>query len=163
MGSRSGLVGIPSHVAYASSKAAILNFTRTVAMHCAKMEYTIRCNVIVPAAILTEMWDSEFGQDQERSRRIEEYTKTIPLKRMGKANEVAKLAVFLASDDSLFITGSQYNIDGGIMAGSGSYESNKNTAKNRFFGLPITADKAENETPCVNSVYSPINAGISRL
>lgn len=163
MGSRSGLVGIPSHVAYASSKAAILNLTRTIAMHCAKMEYTIRCNVIVPAAILTEMWDSEFGQDEERSRRIEEYTNTIPLKRMGKASEVAKLAVFLASDDSLFITGSQYNIDGGIMAGSGSYGSNKNSAQNRFFGLPITADKAEDETPCANPAHSPNSAGISRL
>ncbi|KTD63149.1 acetyoacetyl CoA reductase [Legionella santicrucis] len=136
MGSRSGLVGIPSNAAYASSKAAILNFTRTVAMHCAKNDYPIRCNVIVPAAILTEMWDSEFGQDEERTQRIEEYTNTIPLKRMGQTNEVANLAVFLASDDSLFITGSQYNIDGGIMASNGSYGSNKNSSTHRFFGLP---------------------------
>lgn len=143
MGSRSGLVGIPSNAAYASSKAAILNLTRTVAMHCAKNNYPIRCNVIVPAAILTEMWDSEFGQDEERAQRIEEYTNTIPLKRMGQANEVANLAVFLASDDSLFITGSQYNIDGGIMAGNGSYGSNKNTSTNRFFGLPKTKQIVE--------------------
>ncbi|KTC93946.1 SDR family NAD(P)-dependent oxidoreductase [Legionella cincinnatiensis] len=136
MGSRSGLVGIPSNAAYASSKAAILNLTRTVAMHCAQKDYPIRCNVIVPAAILTEMWNSEFGQDEERTQRIEAYTNTIPLKRMGQASEVANLAVFLASDDSLFITGSQYNIDGGIMAGNGSYGSNKNSSMHRFFGLP---------------------------
>ncbi|VEB35946.1 acetyoacetyl CoA reductase [Legionella sainthelensi] len=135
MGSRSGLVGIPSNAAYASSKAAILNLTRTVAMHCAKTGYPIRCNVIVPAAILTEMWDSEFGLDAERAQRMEEYTNTIPLKRMGQAREVANLAVFLASDDSLFITGSQYNIDGGIMAGNGSYGSQRNSSTSRFFGL----------------------------
>jgi NAD(P)-dependent dehydrogenase (short-subunit alcohol dehydrogenase family) len=94
MGSRSGLVGIPSNAAYASSKAAILNLTRTVAIHCAKNQYPIRSNVIVPAAILIEMWDSEFGQDEERSRRIEEYTNTIPLKRMGQASEKRSLLFF---------------------------------------------------------------------
>lgn len=146
IGSRSGLVGIPSNVAYASSKAAILNLTRTVAMHCAKQNYSIRCNVIVPAAILTEMWDPEFGQDERRAQRIEEYTNSIPLKRMGHASEVASLAVFLASDDSLFITGSQYNIDGGIMAGTGSYGSNKDVSMHRFFGLQIT-EKTEEKTP----------------
>ncbi|WP_078061509.1 SDR family NAD(P)-dependent oxidoreductase [Legionella saoudiensis] len=146
MGSRSGLVGIPSNAAYASSKAAILNLTRTVAIHCAKNGYPIRCNVIVPAAILTEMWDSEFGLDEGREQRIQEYANTIPLKRMGQAKEVANLAVFLASDDSAFITGSQYNIDGGIMAGTGSYGTIKNMTTPRFFGLPVP-DKIEEKTP----------------
>ncbi|STX28877.1 acetyoacetyl CoA reductase [Legionella beliardensis] len=155
MGSRSGLVGIPSNAAYASSKAAILNLTRTVAMHCAKQNYHIRCNTIVPAAILTEMWDPEFGQGEERSRRIEEYSNTIPLKRMGQVSEVASLAVFLASDDSLFITGSQYNIDGGIMAGTGSYGTNKNTARYQFFGLQ-TQDKKEDKTPLLELSSIPI-------
>lgn len=123
MGSRSGLVGTPTNAAYASAKAAVLNFTRTVAIHCANKGLPIRCNVIVPAAILTNMWDVEFGNDHDRNRRIEEYASTIPLRRMGQAQEVAKLALFLASDDSLFITGSQYNIDGGILAGLGAYES----------------------------------------
>lgn len=148
MGSRSGLVGIPSNAAYASSKAAILNVTKTVAMHCAKEGYTIRCNAIVPAAILTDMWDAEFGHDEGRVQRIAEYTNSIPLKRMGQANEVASLAVFLASDDSLFITGSQYNIDGGIMAGTGSYGTN------RFFGLPIT-NKGEEKTPTSQPASPP--------
>lgn len=128
MGSSSGLVGIPFNVAYASSKAAILNLTRTVALHCAKNGYPIRCNVIVPAAILTEMGDAEFGLDDGCGQRIEECTNTIPLKRMGQVN----LVVFLASDDSLFITGSQYNIDGGIMAGTGSYGTIKNASTPQF-------------------------------
>jgi 3(or 17)beta-hydroxysteroid dehydrogenase len=137
MSSRSGLVGIPSNAAYSSSKAAILNFTRTVAIYCAKNDYPIRCNTILPAAILTDIWDAEFGHDELRTQRIEEYARTIPLKRMGQAAEVAKLAVFLASDDSLFITGAQYIIDGGVMAGTGSYNSNQTVAKPTPFSNEI--------------------------
>ncbi|WP_419418874.1 SDR family NAD(P)-dependent oxidoreductase [Legionella sp. D16C41] len=124
MGSRSGLVGVPSYPAYSSSKAALLNFTKTVAMHCTSHNYPVRCNIIVPAAILTDIWDLEFGRGELRQQRIEEYARNIPLKRMGQADEVAKLAVFLACDDSLFITGAQYIIDGGTMAGTGSYNTN---------------------------------------
>ncbi|MFJ1269702.1 SDR family NAD(P)-dependent oxidoreductase [Legionella lytica] len=155
MGSRSGLVGIPSNVAYASSKAAILNLTRTVAIHCAKKGYPVRCNVIVPAAILTEMWDAEFGLDEGREQRIKAYADSIPLKRMGQASEVASLAVFLASDDSLFITGSQYNIDGGIMAGTGSYGNIKNTASPRFFTLPLS-EKIDEKTPLSQPSTAPL-------
>ncbi|MGQ3888949.1 SDR family NAD(P)-dependent oxidoreductase [Legionella sp. CNM-1927-20] len=143
MGSRSGLVGIPSNAAYSSSKAAILNFTRTVAIYCAENGYPIRCNTILPAAILTDLWDSEFGHDESRMQRIQNYTRTIPLKRMGQASEVAKLAVFLASNDSLFITGAYYTIDGGIMAGTGSYNSNQiNTDSTPLINSLTTQKKA---------------------
>lgn len=147
MSSRSGLVGIPSNAAYSSSKAALLNYTRTVAMYCAEKGYAIRCNAIVPAAILTDMWDCEFGHDTGRDKRIEQYTRSIPLKRMGQANEVAKLAVFLASDDSSFITGSHYLIDGGIMAGAGSYSSSK-----------IINDENPNHSASANMEARPLNS-----
>lgn len=61
MSSRSGLVGIPAAAAYASSKAAIRNHTKTVALYCAEQGLAIRCNSLHPAAILTRMWEPMLG------------------------------------------------------------------------------------------------------
>lgn len=118
IGSRSGLVGVPSSAAYSSSKAAIRNYTKTVAMYCAANNYPIRCNIIHPAAILTNMWDKELGRDEMREHRIAEFSKNIPLKRMGSPIDVAYAALYLASDESQFMTGTEMLLDGGIMAGS---------------------------------------------
>lgn len=118
IGSRSGLVGTPASAAYSSSKAAIRNYTKTVAMYCAANDYAIRCNVIHPAAILTKLWDKELGNDALRQQRIAEFSKNIPLKRMGTSLDVAYAALYLAADESQFMTGSELVLDGGIMAGS---------------------------------------------
>ena len=59
--SRSGIVGIPGAAAYAASKAAIRNHTKTVALYCCQQGYNIRCNSIHPAVILTPMWDPMLG------------------------------------------------------------------------------------------------------
>ena len=118
IGSRSGLVGVPSSAAYSSSKAAIRNYTKTVAMYCANNHYPIRCNIIHPAAILTKMWDKELGNDELREHRIAEFSKNIPLKCMGTPMDVAYAALYLASDESQFMTGAELLLDGGIMAGS---------------------------------------------
>lgn len=123
LGSRSGRVGVPSNIAYGASKAASDNFTKTLALDCAKKGYKIRCNEIVPAAILTDMWDQEFGQDEYREQRIVQYSQSIPLRRMGTAKEVANMALFLASDESSYVTGAPFLIDGGIMASAASYGS----------------------------------------
>jgi len=116
--SRSGIVGIPRAAAYASSKAAIRNHTKTVALYCAEEGYNIRCNSIHPAAILTPMWDAMLGEGEERAKMIAQIGKDIPLKKMGEPIDVAYAAVYLASDESKYITGSEFNIDGGILAGS---------------------------------------------
>jgi 3(or 17)beta-hydroxysteroid dehydrogenase len=118
IGSRSGLVGVPSSAAYSSSKATIRNYTKTVAMYCANNHYPIRCNIIHPAAILTKMWDKELGHDELREHRIAEFSANIPLKRMGTPIDVAYAALYLASDESQFMTGAELLLDGGIMAGS---------------------------------------------
>lgn len=118
IGSRSGLVGVPPSAAYSSSKAAIRNYTKTVAMYCTNNHYPIRCNIIHPAAILTKMWDKELGHDELRAHRIAEFSKNIPLKRMGTPMDVAYAALYLASDESQFMTGAELLLDGGIMAGS---------------------------------------------
>jgi NAD(P)-dependent dehydrogenase (short-subunit alcohol dehydrogenase family) len=116
--SRSGLVGIPGAAAYASSKAAIRNHTKTVALYCAQKGWAIRCNAIHPAAILTPMWEPILGQGPDRETRMAAFVADTPLKRFGAPEEVAAMAVMLASDEAAYVTGSEFNIDGGLLAGS---------------------------------------------
>jgi NAD(P)-dependent dehydrogenase (short-subunit alcohol dehydrogenase family) len=116
--SRSGLVGIPGAAAYASSKAAVRNHTKSVALWCAQQGLTIRCNSIHPGGILTPMWDPILGSGPDRDIRMAALVKDTPLRRFGTPEEVAAMVTFLASDESLYVTGSEMNIDGGLLAGS---------------------------------------------
>lgn len=118
MGSRSGVVGIPGAAAYASSKGAVRNHTKTVALYCAEQGLRIRCNVIQPAAILTPMWEPMLGSGPEREANMAMFVQDTPLRRFGTPAEVAAVAVMLASDEAGYITGAEINIDGGILAGS---------------------------------------------
>jgi NAD(P)-dependent dehydrogenase (short-subunit alcohol dehydrogenase family) len=116
--SRSGLVGIPAAAAYASSKAAIRNHSKTVALYCAQNGLQIRCNSIHPAAILTPIWEPMLGDGPDRDARMAALVADTPLKRFGTVDEVAATALFLAGDEAPYITGSEFNIDGGLLAGS---------------------------------------------
>lgn len=118
--SRSGMVGVARAAAYASSKAGVRNHTKSVALYCAEMGYRIRCNSIHPGAILTPMWEPLLGGGSADARRaaIASYAAEVPLGRMGTAEEVAALALYLASDESAYVTGAEFVIDGGILAGS---------------------------------------------
>ena len=116
--SRSGLVGIPGAAAYASSKAAMINHTRTVALYCAQQGWAIRCNAIAPAAILTPIWESMIGDGPDRDEKMAALVADTPLKRFGQPEEVAALAVMLASDDAAYMTGETLTLDGGLLAGS---------------------------------------------
>jgi 3(or 17)beta-hydroxysteroid dehydrogenase len=119
MSSRSGLVGIPTAAAYASSKAAIRNHTKSVALYCAEKKYNIRCNSVHPGAILTPLWDSMLGDNAEtRQAAINAIATGIPLGHMGEPLDVAYAVLFLASDESKYITGAEFTLDGGILAGS---------------------------------------------
>ncbi|HPO04820.1 MAG TPA: 3-oxoacyl-[acyl-carrier-protein] reductase [Bacillota bacterium] len=102
----SGLMGNPGQANYSSAKAGIIGLTKTVAKELAGRNVT--CNAIAPGFIETDMTGS-------LSEKIKESAMgAIPLKRMGKPEEVAKLAAFLASDDSSYITGEVIKIDGGL-------------------------------------------------
>jgi NAD(P)-dependent dehydrogenase (short-subunit alcohol dehydrogenase family) len=116
--SRSGMVGIPQATAYASSKAAIRNHTKSVALYCAEQGLNIRCNSIHPAAILTPMWEPMLGDGEDREARMASFVADTPARRFGQPEEVAALAVLLASDEARYITGTEMTIDGGLLAGS---------------------------------------------
>jgi len=116
--SRSGLVGVPRAAAYASSKAAIRNHSKTVALYCCQEGYNIRCNSIHPATILTPMWEAMLGNGLERDSRMLEISKDIPMRKMGLAQDVANAVLYLASDESSYVTGIELTIDGGLLAGS---------------------------------------------
>nr|WP_315456520.1 SDR family oxidoreductase [uncultured Sphingorhabdus sp.] len=118
MSSRSGLVGIPGAAAYASSKAAIRNHTKSVALYCAGQGLNIRCNSIHPAAIMTPMWEALVGDGPDRAARMAAMVADTPLKRFGTVEEVAAIALMLASDDASYMTGSEVHLDGGLLAGS---------------------------------------------
>ena len=116
--SRSGMVGIPAAAAYASSKAAVRNHSKTVALYCAQKGLKVRCNSIHPAAILTPMWEPLLGDGPDREKNMAAFVADTPMKRFGKPEEVAAIAVMLASDEASYITGAEFTIDGGILAGS---------------------------------------------
>lgn len=127
--SRSGLVGIPGAVAYASSKAAVRNHTKSVALHCTTQGYPIRCNSIHPAAILTPMWEPMLGKGLEREHNMAAISRDIPMRKMGMPEDVANAVLFLASDESKYITGIELTIDGGLLAGAGAPVAKQETSQ----------------------------------
>ncbi len=121
--SRSGMVGIPGAAAYASSKAGIRNHSKSVALYCAQNGLNIRCNSIHPAAILTPIWEPMLGDGEDRQARMDALVADTPARRFGTVEEVAAVAVMLASDEASYITGSEITIDGGLLAGSAATPS----------------------------------------
>ncbi len=104
--------GMPNTAAYAASKAALNSLTRTAAYELAPRK--IRVNSVNPGSINTPIY-GKLGMPNEA---IKEFSSAmqdrIPLKRFGESDEVANLIAFLASDEAGFITGAEYNIDGGV-------------------------------------------------
>ncbi len=104
-----GLVGFPGSGAYAAAKAGVINLTRMVALEYASKN--IRVNCICPGIIATPMAERVIGErPQEQVVRME------PIGRLGKAEDIAQAALFLASDESSFATGAPFIIDGGYVA-----------------------------------------------
>lgn len=117
IGSRSGLVGRPDRMAYAAAKAAAINLTKSIAIYCTDQGFDIRCNIVLPSTILTEMWEPILGDKEHFNDNLfQEIAGRVPLKRFGKPKEVAKVILFLASEESSYITGSEIIVDGGVQA-----------------------------------------------
>lgn len=116
--SRSGMVGIPYAVAYAASKAAVINHTRSVALYCASEGLPIRCNAVAPAAVDTPMWDAMLGTGPARAAAMREVASDTPLRRFASPQEVVAAIAFLASPEASYVTGETIVVDGGLLAGS---------------------------------------------
>jgi NAD(P)-dependent dehydrogenase (short-subunit alcohol dehydrogenase family) len=115
MASIVSLVGVPERFAYSMSKGAVHTMTKSIAVDYVKQN--IRCNCICPARVHTPFVDAFVakhypGQEQQVLSQLAEYQ---PVGRMGTAEEVANLALYLCSDESSFVTGQAYPIDGGVL------------------------------------------------
>ncbi len=104
--------GMPNTAIYAASKAAMNSYTRTAATELAPRN--IRVNAVNPGPVASGLVGKSGLSDEAINGFATALQNRIPLKRFGKPEDIAKLVVFLASDDASFITGAEYNIDGGI-------------------------------------------------
>jgi NAD(P)-dependent dehydrogenase (short-subunit alcohol dehydrogenase family) len=117
LSSVSGLVGGHNMAAYNASKGAVRLLTKSVALHCARKAYDIRCNSVHPAFILTPMVEAMIERSCDPSSTQGKLEAQIPLRRMGEAQDVADMILYLSSDESRFVTGAEFVIDGGLTAG----------------------------------------------
>jgi len=99
----------PKMIAYGASKAAVRHITRTVAAYCTEQGYEIRCNSVHPGWFLTPM-----VRGSRTPAELEAQQKLIPMKRFGDVADVAAVALFLACDDSRYMTGAKIVVDGGV-------------------------------------------------
>jgi len=111
----SGIIAGANMAAYNSAKAGVRLLSKSVALHCAKSGYNIRCNSVHPTFIDTPILDrhrKRFGAEVMAQK----FGKQVPIGRLGRPEEVGWALVYLASDESSFMTGSEVVIDGGISA-----------------------------------------------
>lgn len=109
-----GVVGFAGHAAYSASKAACLHLSKTAALELAKAN--IRVNALAPAFTATPMVDELAAGYRDPERVIKKLAQTVPLGRFGKPEEIANAALYLASDESSFVTGTVIILDGGLTA-----------------------------------------------
>jgi NAD(P)-dependent dehydrogenase (short-subunit alcohol dehydrogenase family) len=111
-----GIVGGPGYAAYSASKGAVVLMTKTVALELAREN--IRVNAICPGDTFVERWrtDERRNSSGDMEERLKEMGEEMPIGRVGTVEEIAKSVLFLASDDSSFMTGASLIVDGGNTA-----------------------------------------------
>jgi 3(or 17)beta-hydroxysteroid dehydrogenase len=113
MSSMCGLRAQPDLVGYNAAKAAVTHLTRSVALHYAAQNYGIRANSVHPGAIHTPILDKVMAQVPDPKALYDGFVATHPVGRLGRPEEIAAIAVYLASDEAAFTTGAAFAIDGG--------------------------------------------------
>jgi len=109
------LIASHNFAAYNASKAAVWLLSKSVALHCAHRGWDIRCNSVHPTFIRTPILDSLIGE-RDAATVLAKLARQVPLGRLGEADDVANGIVYLASDESRFMTGAELKLDGGISA-----------------------------------------------
>lgn len=113
MSSLAGIKATADLVAYNGAKAAVAIMTKSIAAHCGKSGYGIRCNSIHPGVIRTPILDKVLAQVPNPDEVYAGWVAVHPIGRIGTPEEIAAIAVYLASDESGFTTGAEFRIDGG--------------------------------------------------
>lgn len=111
----SGIIAGHNLAAYNSAKAAVRHLSKSVALHCARVRNNIRCNSIHPAFVDTPIIDGMLGGD-DRAETLRKLARQVPIGRIAQPDDVAYAVLYLASDESSFVTGSEIRVDGGISA-----------------------------------------------
>jgi 3(or 17)beta-hydroxysteroid dehydrogenase len=117
MSSVAGLVGAANLAAYCASKGGVRLLTKSVALHCARKGFNIRCNSVHPSFVETPMLQSMIAAARDPRKLEANYAKAAPLGRLAQPTEIARTILFLASDESAFTTGAELVVDGGLTAG----------------------------------------------
>lgn len=112
-----GLIASDTMPGYNASKAAVWMLSKSIALYCAKMDWNIRCNSVHPTFIDTPILDGiVVSSGKEKSVVMDKLARQIPLKRVGEPDDIANGVLYLASDESKFMTGAELKLDGGISA-----------------------------------------------
>ncbi|WP_284126046.1 SDR family oxidoreductase [Parerythrobacter aestuarii] len=112
-----GLIASDTMPAYNSSKAAVWMLSKSIALHCAKNNMQIRCNSVHPTFVDTPILDGTArNHNLDKGVLMEKLARQIPLKFVGEPSDIANAVLYLASDESRFMTGAELKLDGGISA-----------------------------------------------
>ena len=115
LSSIAGLIASHNFANYNASKAAVWLLSKSVALHCARRGWDIRCNSVHPTFIRTPILQDLMG-DKDQATVMAKLARQVPLGRLGEPDDVAHAVVYLASDESRFMTGAELKLDGGISA-----------------------------------------------
>ena len=108
----SSLKGVPNRFVYGASKAAIIGLTKSIAADFVKQN--IRCNAIAPGTVFTPSWEDRVKQSADPVKAKKDFIARQAMGRLGTAEEIASMAVYLAGDESSFTTGNTFSVDGGM-------------------------------------------------
>ena len=108
----SSLKGFPNRFVYGTTKGAVIGLTKSIAADFVKQN--IRCNSIAPGTVFSPSWQDRVNQSSDPIQAKKDFIARQPMGRLGTAEEIAAVAVYLASDDATFTTGTTISVDGGI-------------------------------------------------
>ena len=108
----SSLKGFPNRFVYGTTKGAVIGLTKSIASDFVKNN--IRCNSIAPGTVFSPSWQERVNQSPDPIQAKKDFIARQPMGRLGTAEEIAAVAVYLASDDATFTTGTTISVDGGI-------------------------------------------------